>query len=112
MCFVVVCCYVTYRASQALDNVLDAHARAAVKRVSQQCSARRMQKTFRSLDTNGTGTLEEHAFKKGLTMLGLDPKRDDFDTIWSLANRTGSGVASYVRHGIRWDGTCSRVGSP
>ena len=84
---------------QALQETLDAHAQAAIRRVSEQCASGRMQKTFRSLDRSGRGELGPRAFKQGLALLGLDEQRDDFDTILRLADPRGTGRVRYVRCG-------------
>ena len=87
--------------TQAVSETLDAHSRQAVKRVSEQCTAGRMQKTFRSLDSTGTGVLTKRQFKHALDLMGLHEDRDDYTTIWRLADARGTGHVNYVRHATR-----------
>lgn len=92
---------------QAVSETLDAHSRQAVKRVSQQCTAGRMQKTFRSLDTSGAGVLSKRQFKHALDLMGLHEDRDDYTTIWRLADARGTGRVNYVSRRVVWCTACA-----
>ncbi|CAE7773182.1 CML4 [Symbiodinium pilosum] len=56
---------------------------------------RRIQEQFAMLDFNGSGKIEREELVELLSFLGLDPKGEQMDTLWTVLDTDEDGLISF-----------------